>query len=97
MIVAAPARHFGSEPRLVIAAIVYWNTLYIGRVAEHLRPQGKLVPDELLTHVAPLGWRHIGLTGDYLWQRRTSMMSLVTPSAPRGLLLLQGGHNQVCS
>ena len=25
-------------------------------------------PDELLAHVAPLGWRHISLTGDYLWQ-----------------------------
>jgi TnpA family transposase len=53
---------------LVIAAIVYWNTLYMGRAVEHLRSQGRIVPDELLTHVAPLGWRHISLTGDYLWQ-----------------------------
>ncbi|MBL0407351.1 Tn3 family transposase [Microvirga aerilata] len=53
---------------LVIAAIVYWNTLYMGCAVEHLRSQGWIVPDELLTHVAPLGWRHISLTGDYLWQ-----------------------------
>ena len=29
---------------------------------------GEPAPDELLAHVAPLGWRHISLTGDYLWQ-----------------------------
>ncbi len=25
------------------------------------------MPDELLAHVAPLGWEHIALTGDYDW------------------------------
>ena len=53
---------------LVTAAIVYWNTLYMGRAVEHLRERGEPAPDELLAHVAPLGWRHISLTGDYLWQ-----------------------------
>ncbi|KRB84988.1 hypothetical protein ASE00_21780 [Sphingomonas sp. Root710] len=53
---------------LVTAAIVYWNTLYIGRAVEHLRAHREMVPDGLLKHVAPLGWRHISLTGDYLWQ-----------------------------
>ena len=24
-----------------------------------------------LRHVAPLGWNHIGLTGDYLWTQAT--------------------------
>ena len=52
----------------VTAAIVYWNTLYMGRAVEHLRRMGVAAPDELLTHIAPLGWRHISLTGDYLWQ-----------------------------
>jgi hypothetical protein len=32
-----------------------------------LRAQGADVPDDLLAHVAPLGWEHIGLTGDYVW------------------------------
>jgi hypothetical protein len=32
-----------------------------------LRAQGATVPDDLLAHVAPLGWEHIGLTGDYVW------------------------------
>ena len=40
----------------------------MGRAVEHLRASGEPAPDELLAHVAPLGWRHISLTGDYLWQ-----------------------------
>jgi len=52
---------------LVTAAIVYWNTVYLGRAVDYLRSTGKAVPDDLLQHVAPLGWNHIGLTGDYLW------------------------------
>jgi TnpA family transposase len=52
---------------LVTAAIVYWNTVYLGRAVDHLRSAGEPVPDELLRHVAPLGWNHISLTGDYLW------------------------------
>lgn len=52
---------------LVTAAIVYWNTVYLGRAAEYLRSTGTAVPDSLLQHVAPLGWNHISLTGDYLW------------------------------
>jgi hypothetical protein len=32
-----------------------------------LRAQGANISDDLLAHVAPLGWEHIGLTGDYVW------------------------------
>jgi Tn3 transposase DDE domain len=32
-----------------------------------LRRQGRTVKEDLLRHVAPLGWEHIGLTGDYVW------------------------------
>ncbi|MGK9171046.1 transposase [Inquilinus limosus] len=48
---------------LVIAAIVYWNTVYMERAAQHLRSAGIQAPDDLLAHVAPLGWEHISLTG----------------------------------
>ncbi len=27
------------------------------------------VPDHLLAHTSPLGWSHISLTGDYLWEQ----------------------------
>ena len=52
---------------LVTAAVTLWNTVYLDRAVRHLRGSGVEVPDELLAHVAPLGWEHIGLTGDYLW------------------------------
>jgi hypothetical protein len=40
----------------------------MGRAVDHLRAAGQAAPDDLLAHVAPLGWSHISLTGDYLWQ-----------------------------
>ena len=52
---------------LVIAAIVYWNTSYIDKAANHLRRERRLANPNLLRHVSPLGWEHIVLTGDYDW------------------------------
>ena len=52
---------------LVIAAIVYWNTSYIEKAANHLRRERRLPNPNLLRHVSPLGWEHIVLTGDYDW------------------------------
>mgnify|MGYP003623178522 CR=1 FL=1 len=57
-----------SRLTLVTAAIVHWNTLYMGRAVEHLRASGGPAPDAMLAHVSPLGWRHVSLTGGYLWQ-----------------------------
>ena len=56
-----------SRLSLLTAAIVHWNTTYLDQAVRHLRAQGVTVPDELLAHVAPLGWEHIALTGDYDW------------------------------
>ncbi|MPY68136.1 Tn3 family transposase [Deinococcus sp. SDU3-2] len=53
---------------LVTTAIAVWNTVYLGRAVESLRAEGVDVPDELLAHVSPLSWEHIGLTGDYVWR-----------------------------
>lgn len=60
-------RHRASGLTLLTAAVTLWNTVYLDRAVRHLRGNGAEVPDELLAHVAPLGWEHIGLTGDYLW------------------------------
>jgi TnpA family transposase len=54
---------------LVIAAIVYWNSTYFADAVAHLRAQGEVIPDELLAHVSPVGWNHIGFSGDFLWDR----------------------------
>ncbi|OJW19281.1 MAG: hypothetical protein BGO51_18020 [Rhodospirillales bacterium 69-11] len=37
------------------------------------RRRGDLIPDTLLAHLAPLGWQHINLTGDYLWDASTNL------------------------
>ena len=52
---------------LVIAAIVYWNSTYLADAVQHLRDQGKPVPDVLLAHTSPLTWEHIGFSDDFLW------------------------------
>jgi TnpA family transposase len=54
---------------LLIAAIVYWNSTYLSDAIAHLRAQGEIIPDELLAHVSPVGWNHIGFSGDFLWDR----------------------------
>jgi hypothetical protein len=51
---------------LVVAAIVLWNTVYLGRAVHGLREQGQSVDEYLLAHLSPLGWEHINLTGDYV-------------------------------
>jgi hypothetical protein len=41
--------------------------VYLSRAVEHLRWQGRTIPDRVLKHVSPLGWEHINLTGIYSW------------------------------
>jgi TnpA family transposase len=52
---------------LLVAAVILWNTVYLERAFDGLRREGRDVRPELAKHVAPLGWEHIGLTGDYVW------------------------------
>jgi TnpA family transposase len=54
---------------LAVAAVVLWNTVYLSRAVAELRSHGEAVPDELLAHIAPLGWEHITFNGDYVWPR----------------------------
>jgi TnpA family transposase len=66
-------RSFGSQVyrasglNLLIAAIILWNTRYLEQAFVQLERQGVKVAPTIVTHVAPLGWEHIGLTGDYVW------------------------------
>jgi TnpA family transposase len=60
-------RYRASGLNLVVAAIVLWNTVYLERAIKELREAGQAVNDSLLTHLSPLGWEHINLTGDYVW------------------------------
>ncbi len=62
-------RYRASGLNLVMAAIVLWNTVYLERAVQSLKTQGQSVDDTLLSHLSPLGWEHINLTGDYAWRQ----------------------------
>ena len=62
-------RHRASGLNLVVAAIILWNTGYMERAVRFLKEQGRPLDEELLKHVAPVHWNHIGLTGDYIWRQ----------------------------
>jgi len=64
---AQTQQHRASGLALVTAAIALWNTVYLSRALDVARRRGDLISDALLAHLAPLGWQHINLTGDYLW------------------------------
>jgi TnpA family transposase len=52
---------------LLVAAIVLWNSRYLGEAVGAPRPRGYDVPDRILAHVWPLAWDHISLAGDHTW------------------------------
>jgi TnpA family transposase len=90
---AAAQQYRASGLALVTAAIMLWNTVYLGRALDELRRGGEIVPDPLLAHLAPVGWQHINLTGDYLWDADSGLgpdgfRSLRTPAPnPRPALV----------
>jgi hypothetical protein len=47
---------------LLVAAVILWNTRYLEVVAAELG-----LGSQIMRHVAPLGWEHLSLTGDYSW------------------------------
>lgn len=59
-------QHRFSGLNLLVTAIILWNTRYLESAVAALR-QVEDVPDHLLTHLSPLGWEHVNLTGDYVW------------------------------
>jgi TnpA family transposase len=70
---AEAQQHRAGGLALVTAAIALWNTVHLGRAQDALHRRGETVPDALLAHLAPLGWQHINLTGDYLWGADTNL------------------------
>ena len=62
-------RYRASGLNLVTAAIVLWNTVYLEQATQVLREAGKLPNNGMLRYMSPLGWEHINLTGDYVWQQ----------------------------
>ena len=52
---------------LLTAAISLWNTVYMERTIDALKRKGVKSNEQLLSHLSPLGWEHINMTGDYIW------------------------------
>ena len=55
---------------LLAAVIIYWNTDHLGRAVTARLQDGRECPPVLLSHISPLGWAHILLTGEYRWPKR---------------------------
>ncbi|MFT9497650.1 Tn3 family transposase [Anaerosolibacter sp.] len=53
-----------SSLNILINAISIWNTTYLQKAVEHLKSKNELNKD-LLKNIAPLGWEHINLLGEY--------------------------------
>src|SRR3546814_1669502 len=68
---------FRSGLNLLIAAISYWNTVYMDRAAQHLQSSGGTFDDALLAHLSPMGWVHISLTGDRSEEHTSELQSLM--------------------
>ena len=49
----------------MVATLSTWNTVYLDRVVTSQREAGKVIPDEYLAHISPLGWQHVNLLGRY--------------------------------
>ena len=49
-----------------LVGLTYFILPFVKCPLNALRERGT-VNDALLGHIAPLGWNHIGLTGDYNW------------------------------
>lgn len=60
-------RYRASGLNLAVAAVILWNTVYLSRAVAELRASGADIADDLLAHIAPLGWEHISFNGDYIW------------------------------
>ena len=68
----ADRMRYRASSRAVTAAIAL-NTVYLGRAVDDLRRGGEIIADPLLSRLAPVGWQHINLTGDYLWDADSSL------------------------
>ena len=57
---------------LLAAIVIYWNTKQLGLAVAARMKEGKDCTDALLSHISPLGWAHILLTGEYRWRKPRS-------------------------
>lgn len=56
-----------SALNLIINATSIWNTLYLEKAIDYKRSIGEDVNEDLITHISPLGWEHINMLGEYIF------------------------------
>jgi hypothetical protein len=66
---------------LLVTALILWNTRYLERAVAVLR-QAEDIPDQLPTHLSPLGWEHVNLTGAYVWAAEQSLSETIDGLRP---------------
>ena len=54
---------------LLASIIIFWNTDQLGKAVQQRQKAGLDCAPELLSHISPLGWAHILLTGEYRWPK----------------------------
>ena len=64
---------------LVIAAITFWNTVYMDKAAIHLAQTSQFYDAKLLPHTSPLGWEHVILSGDFDWHSGAAERKIARP------------------
>ncbi|GAA6198630.1 hypothetical protein NBRC116598_40750 [Pseudophaeobacter arcticus] len=64
------------------AIIIYWNIKQLGQIIAKRRRAGIYDSEDLLSHVSPLGWVHILITGEYRWHKKLPENPLAQDSAP---------------
>jgi len=64
---------------LVIAAIVFWNTLYMDKATDYLGKTDQLPDLGLLPITSPLGWEHVILTGNFYWHSGAAEHKIARP------------------
>ena len=70
---------------LLVTAIILRTTKYLEASITDLRNNGLTIPNDIVQHVALLGWAHVGLTGVYLRNMRPTLR----PDRPRPLRTLE--------
>ncbi|MEA2743422.1 MAG: hypothetical protein QOG25_1793 [Acetobacteraceae bacterium] len=74
---------------LITARIVHCNTVCLDWAVQRLRAQGAMDPDDLLAYAVPLGWEHVGPTGDCVCTETDPCAPLQPPCEIRTTFLLQ--------
>ena len=54
---------------LLASIVIFWNTDQLGKAVQKRQKVGLDCSPELLSHISPLGWAHILLTGEYRWPK----------------------------